>query len=121
MDGAGDVEHCCQEIPADGTQTGVAPFSKIREANIGGSPPVFADQKPAGKAHPRKICLLLDLKYDQLMKKPTVSMHSDIFPRYLRDTGGKIRTGRNGLNQRENILAQFFWEMCIFPLIRRLI
>jgi len=43
-------------------------FQKIREANIGGSPPVFADQKPAGKAHPRKICLLLDLKYDQVMK-----------------------------------------------------
>ena len=43
-------------------------FQKIREANIGGSPPVFADQKPAGKAHPRNICLLLDLKYDQVMK-----------------------------------------------------
>ena len=67
-DGAGDVQHCCQEIPADGTQRVLRRFKKIREANIGRSPPVFAYQKPAGKADPRKICLLLDLKYDQVMK-----------------------------------------------------
>ena len=43
-------------------------FQKLWEANIGGSPPVFAHEIRAGKAHPRKNCLLLDLKYDQVMK-----------------------------------------------------